>query len=90
MQIMEEIKGRIEDRLLEDHKISKEVRSLTRITHLTNVIHVISWDTFPNIVHLIKTSSIRRTKSSMPMQLKRMNHMKRRLERMKTLMKNMS
>ena len=87
---MEETKGRTEDHLLKDHKNSKEVRNLTRITHLSNVIHAISWDTFPDIVHLIKISSRRRTESSMPMQLNKMNEMKRRLEEMKTLVNNMS
>ena len=42
VQRVEETKGRIEDYLLRDHKTSKEVRSLKRITHLMNVIHVIS------------------------------------------------
>ena len=67
MQRMEETKGRIKDHLLRDHKTSKDVRILKRITHLMNVIHVISQDTSLDIVHLIKTSSKRITEISIPM-----------------------
>ena len=42
IQIREETKERIKDHLLEDHKTSKEVRSLKRINDLMNVTHVIS------------------------------------------------
>ena len=54
---MEETKGRIEDHLPEYQKNSKEVRKLTRITHISNVMHVISLDTFPDIVHLRNESA---------------------------------
>ena len=37
----------------------KRGNKLKMITHLMNVIHVISWDPFPYIVHLIKISSRR-------------------------------
>ena len=89
MQRMEEKKGRTKNHLPEDHRNSKEVRDLTRITRLSNVIHVISWDTLRDIVHLINTSSRRRNEKSMPMQLKRMNQMKKRIEKMKTIVKSM-
>ena len=55
-----------------------------------NVKHVIRYYISPDIVHLTKISSRRRIESSMPMQSKRMNQMKRRIEKMKTLAKNMS
>ena len=60
---MKESKGKIEDRLLEYHKNSNEVRSLKRTTHLMNVTHVISYDIYLGIVHLIKTSSRRKIES---------------------------
>ena len=90
MKIMEESKGRIEDYLLEDHKTSKEVRDLDRITHPLNVTHVIRWDTFLENVLLIKISSRRRTTSTMPIHLKKINQIKRGLEKTKTLVKSMS
>ena len=90
MQRKEETKEKIEDHLPEDHKTSKEVRYLKRITHPLNVMHVIRWDTLIEIVLMRNINSRRRTESSMPIQSKRMNCTKRRLEIMKTLVNNMS
>ena len=73
MQIMEETKGRVKDHLPEDHQTSKEVRDLEMITHPLNAIHVIRWETLLEIVLLRKICSRRRTKSTMPIQLNKMN-----------------
>ena len=67
MQRIEETNQRIEDHLPENFKNLKEVRELEMITRLSNVMHVISWDTFLEIVRLRNVSSRRRTEISMPM-----------------------
>ena len=88
-QRMKETKQRVNDHLPEDHQTSKEVRDLEMITHPLNAIHVIRWDILLDIVLLRKISSRRRTKSTIPMQLKKMNQTMKGSQRMKTLVKSM-
>ena len=66
---MEDSKGRVEIHLQEDHLTPRI--NIEWITHILNVTHVIIWDTLLDIVLLIKTSLRRRTKSTIPMQLKK-------------------
>ena len=70
---MEESIGRVKVHLPEDHLTSRRTRNLEGIINLLNVTHVIKWDTFLDIVLLRKISPRKRTRSTMPMQLKKMN-----------------
>ena len=74
---MKESKGRVKIHLLEDHPTSRRIRNLEGIIHPLNVTHVIRWDTFLDIVLLRNISSRRRTEITMPMQLKKMNQIRK-------------
>ena len=80
---MEESKGRVKVHLPKDHPTPR--RNIEGITHLLNVTNFIRWDTLLDIVLLTKISVRRRTGSTMPMQLKKMNQTRKGSQKIKTL-----
>ena len=81
----EESKGRFKVHIPEDHLTSRRIRNLEGIIHPLNVTHVIICDTLLDISLLRKISSRRRTKSSMPMKMNKMNQTRKGPQRMNTL-----
>ena len=84
---MEDSKERVNVHLPKYHLTPR--RNLEGITHILNVTHVIRWDTFLDNVLLTNINPRRRTRSNMPMQLKRMNQPRKGSHRMKALVNSM-
>ena len=86
MQRKDQTRERFVIILLEEIKSFKGEQAPKETTHPLNASHATRWDTLQEIFHSNQNNSRR---SSMLMQLKKMNQLKKGTMKMKTLLKNM-